>query len=126
MQSKSFLTPQKLRKFPIVHSESRLDRQKVLHSLRCRARVYRHGEKHVDSQRRKILLFKNKPKKIFIRAGNRFFLEYPVIIYRWVVFFVEETFLPMSGFEPTIYLPNYLTSPDATDYAIDDSRNICI
>ena len=30
--------------------------------LRCRAHVYRHGEKHVDSQRRKILLFKNKQK----------------------------------------------------------------
>ena len=40
--------------------------------LCCRARVYRHQEKHVDSHRRKILLFKNKPKKYLFELGIGF------------------------------------------------------
>ena len=45
-------------------------------------------------------------------------LTYPVI--------KEGNFLPIPEFEPTIYLPNYLISPDATDYVTDDLINPCI
>ena len=63
--------------------------------LRCRARVYQHGGKHLDAQRRKILLFKNKQQKKTFLSWESVFLTHPVIIHRWGVFFAEENFLPI-------------------------------
>ena len=62
-------------------------------------------------------------KKNIFSNWELVFLTYHVFIYRSVVFFVEDNFLPILGFKPTIYLPNYRTNPDATDYATDDLIN---
>ena len=80
----------------------------VLHFHTCSAQTARFGLFYRD---------------ILFSSWELIFLTYPVVIYRWGVFFVGENFLPILGFEPTTYLSNYLTSPD---YTIADLRNPCI
>ena len=88
-------------------SESLLDRQQMLHSGGyAYRRAYRHGKKHVDLSVEKYYYLKKNKKKTFSSWGS-VFLTYPVIIYCWGVFFVEEN------------LREY-------DYATEDLINQCI